>query len=93
MPNYSKKTATIYFGTSLRSETIKIPQLNTQPKIQRKYQEINPSYLDAASSWDTTEANYTTTQIGPKPTRKVLDNMVNVESKYFWGNKYQKPCC
>ena len=48
--NYSKKTPTVYSGYSLKTETRKIPQLNTQPKLQSQNKESNPSYLGVASS-------------------------------------------
>ena len=35
--NYSKKIPTVYSGTSLKTETSKILQLKTQPKLQSQY--------------------------------------------------------
>ena len=34
VPNYSKKNTTVSSDTSLKTETSKIPQLKTQPKLQ-----------------------------------------------------------
>ena len=38
VPNYSKKNPTIYSGTSLKTKTINIHQLKTQPKLQAQDQ-------------------------------------------------------
>ena len=69
VPNYSKKNPTYSYGNYLNTETSRMPQLKTQPKLQKNYKESTTSHIEVASSWFSTEVDYTT-QIGPKPTRK-----------------------
>ena len=75
-PYYSKITPTIYSGDSLKTETSKIHQLKSQPKLPSKDKKPNPSSLDVASSWPWTELYYTGA-IDPKSTKKELIMMVN----------------
>ena len=76
--NIGRKHTTLSSGTLLKTETIKMHQLKSKPKLQSKDKESTPLYLDLASSWVSTEVDYTTT-IYPKPTREELDIMVNAE--------------
>ena len=41
-PYYGKKNPTVYSVTSLKTETIKMHQFKSQPKLQSKYIESTP---------------------------------------------------
>ena len=87
--NYSKKRPTVYSGTSLNTETIKMPQLKTHPQLQSKDKKWTPLYIGVESSLFSTEVYYTT-EIGHNLTKKELDHMVNTEkdaSVKIEGNK------
>ena len=55
-------------------------QLKSQQKLQSKDKESNPSSLDVASSWFSTEVGYTTA-IDPKLTEEELKMMRNTKKK------------
>ena len=69
-----------------------MPQLKTHPKLQTKDKEWNTSYIDVASSWDSTEVYYTT-KIGPKTTRKELYSMGNSEKDVSGKIEIKKWSC
>ena len=86
---FRKKNLTIYSCTSLKTETSKMNKLNSYPKLQSKYKKSTTSYLDVASSWVSTEVDYTTV-IDPKPKIEELNNMGHSEKICFWKNIEQK---
>ena len=48
LQTYSEKNIIVSSGTSLKTETTNIPQVKTQPKLQTKYKESNPSSLEVS---------------------------------------------
>ena len=75
---YRNKTQTFSSCTYLNTEPRNIHQLKSQPNLQSKDKESNPLSLDVASSWFSTEVDYSSSN-DPKPTREELGNMGNSE--------------
>ena len=71
-PYYRKKTPTVSSGTSLKTETSKMHQFKLQLKLPSKNKESTPLSIDVASSWVSTEVDYTAV-IDPKPTKMGLN--------------------
>ena len=75
---YSNKTPTVYFGNYLKTETRKMHQLKSQPKLTSKDKELTCQYQDVALSWVSTEVGYTAT-INDKATKEELKLMSNAQ--------------
>ena len=60
-------------------------QLKSQTKLQSKYMESTPSYLEISSNLVSTEVDYTAA-INTKPTKQELKLMSNAERRRLWKN-------
>ena len=83
---YMEKHPIVSSGSYLNTKNSKIHQLKSQTNLQSKDNESTRLSQEIASSWVSTEVDYTVS-IDDKPTKPEFDNMKKLQRRRYWKNR------